>query len=296
MNIVIIGAGSVGMLLASFLAERYHVTLVVRRKEQKDAISANGLIRKNVDGSITKVKVDVETIDTWIPSGFVIVSVKYWQLQKLYANLANQKEETPILFLQNGLAHFEEALKLPQKHIAFGSCQFGAQKENDYTVIHRGIGTLKLAVERGNPSHFQSLKEIEHPLLPVEWVENAEVMLFEKALLNCFINPLTAVLHVKNGELVKNTHTKILLEKIYEELMEAFPEERKRFSFGQVVMLCEKTASNTSSMLQDIKVGKRTEVESIVGAVIRKGKERGKQLPTLETLYYLVLAIEGESK
>jgi len=296
MNIVVIGAGSVGMLMASFLAERYDVTVVVRREEQYQGIHINGLCRKNIDGSTSQRKISVTTELKAIPShSLVIVSVKYAQLQSLYTELAKLSYETPILFVQNGLAHFEEALALPQQHIAFGSCQFGAQKENDWTVIHRGIGPLKLAVERGSQEIFQSLKKVESNLLPLEFVEDAESMLFEKALLNCFINPLTAVLKVKNGELVTNRHTLTLLENIYEELMEAFPEEKERFTFEQVVRLCEKTAANTSSMLQDIQAGRKTEVESIVGAVIRKAKTKGKDLPTLKTLYQLVLAIEGES-
>lgn len=295
MNIVFVGAGSVGMLMASFLAETMDVTVVVRRKEQLDALQTNGLLRKNMNGTITKSSVRVVTSLENIPSNsFVIVSVKYAQLKKVYPELEKLPVHIPILFVQNGLAHFNEALTLPQLTITFGSCQFGAEKENDHTVIHRGIGVLKLAVGRGNPNVLQTFDKVKRELFPIEFVEDAEGMLFEKALLNCFVNPLTTILNVKNGELITNEHTKTLLKRLYEELMEAFPNQREELSFGDVISLCEKTAPNTSSMLQDRLMNRKTEVESIVGAVIKKAEQNGKTVPTLKTLYHLVLALEGE--
>lgn len=295
MKIVIIGAGSVGMLLATFLAETMDVTIVVRRKEQFEAIRSHGLLRKNMDGTLTKKSVKVVTSLKEIPTdSFVIVSVKYAQLETIYPQLKKLSKDTPILFVQNGLAHLESALSLPQKTIAFGSCQFGAQKENDYTVLHRGIGVLKLAVERGNQGVFQFFFDVNSKLFPIELVDDAEGMLFEKALFNCFINPLTTVLNVKNGELIKNLHTKTLLKAMYEELMDAFPEQRKIVSFQDVLSLCEKTATNTSSMLQDRLMNRKTEVESIVGEVIKRAERNRKNTPILETLYQLVLALEGE--
>lgn len=295
MEIVVIGAGSVGMLLSTFLAERYQVTVVARRKEQVEAIRKHGIYRKNLDGTVVKARVKVATNTGDIPAdSVVIVAVKYAHLGEIYPQLEKLPKDIPILFVQNGLAHFEEALKLPQKTIGFGSCQFGAQKENDYSVFHRGIGVLKLAVGRGNQEAFQCFSEIAGERFPVQFEINAEHMLFEKALYNCFINPLTFVLQIKNGELITNRHANNILRELYNECMEAFPEQRDVVTFDQVVSLCEKTASNTSSMLQDRLANRKTEVESIVGAVIQKAKKEGKRLPILQTLYHLVLALEGE--
>jgi len=294
-KIVVIGAGSVGMLMASFLAEHFEVTVIVRRKEQEEAIRKHGIIRRNLDGTVTETFVNVTSGYAEIAGdSLVIVAVKYTHLKDVLPQLEKLSIDMPILFVQNGLAHFEEALKLPQKSIGFGSCQFGAQKENDHTVIHRGVGVLKLAVGRGNHEAYQSLLDVKNGLFPVQWVDDAETMLLEKALYNCFINPLTAILQVKNGDLATNGHARKLLEVLYEECMEAFPEQRKLISFQDVIALCEKTASNTSSMLQDRLMNKKTEVDSIVGAVIKKAEQKGKRLPTLKTLYHLVLAIEGE--
>ena len=298
MRITIIGAGSVGMLIASFLAEQnLNVTLIVRRKEQALEIQKFGLIRKNLDGSFYTAKIQVETDFSSIKEdSLVIVAVKYGQLKPLYKTLKTLNIESPLLFLQNGLAHFQEALRLPQKTIAFGACQFGAEKESDHIVVHRGQGVLKLAVEKGQKELFKKLASTLDGKIQLVMEEDAEQMLFEKALLNCFINPITAIVRMKNGELIENEHTYHLLLNLYDELMEAFPEIKADFQFEDVKNLCIRTAANTSSMLSDRLQMRPTEAETIIGEVIKRAAKREKALPTLNTLYHLLLAIESGEK
>lgn len=297
LNIVVVGAGAVGLLVASFISELHQVTLVTRTKTQKDEIEKNGLVRINLNGSICLNKVnvitDIEQIDE---NSLVIVAVKYNHLKSLYTKLKNLHKDIPLLFLQNGLAHFEEVLQLPQKTIAFSSCQFGAEKINGYTVQHRGIGLFKIAVERGEANSFSFLKQLQNELFPIKFEENAEQMLFEKAFLNCFINPLTAILQVKNGELIENHHTFQLLKSLYDEMIAAFPEQKQKLPFEAVVELCRNTAKNTSSMLSDRLNGRKTEAETILGAVIKKAELKGKTLPTLTALYRIILSIENSGE
>lgn len=293
MEVVVIGAGSVGMLVASFLSEEHNVTLVTRRLQQAEALNRYGLIRKNIDNTISQFSVTArQELPRINASSVVVVAVKYGQLQSVYPLLTSLPENTPLLFLQNGLAHFEDVLTLPQKNIAFGSCQFGAQKENDQMVIHRGNGMLKIAVERGDKEHYSSLIKNDYRNFQLEYAPNAEQMLFEKALLNCFINPLTALLKVKNGYLIDHKPTLHILEQLFLELKTAFPKEMDKFNFDDVTSLCKKTAVNTSSMLADFLHERPSEIETIAGAIIKKAAKRGNELPTLTTLYYLIKAEE----
>lgn len=294
MEIVIIGAGSVGMLVASFLSETNHqVKLIVRREEQASQLQKLGLVRKKLDGSSVNTKIQVSSnLSNISKDSIIIIAVKYEQLKGIYEILNTLHPDTPLLFLQNGLAHLDEATKLQQHTIYFGSCQFGAERENDFTVIHRGQGVLKIALERGSRELLQFFSEIQSDEFSVTFEKNTEEMLFEKALLNCLVNPLTAILKVKNGELVENLHTYKILENLYNELMEVFPEQKAQLQFEDVKNLCLKTARNTSSMLGDILHQRPTEIETIVGEVLKRAEKRGKRIPTLNTLYMLVLAIE----
>ena len=293
-NVVVIGAGAVGMLTASFLSEvGIQVTVVVRRQEQAHELNHQGLTRVNLNGTKIKTKVDAVTSLRAFPhADLVIITVKYGQLHTVYEQLAALPKDIPLLFMQNGLAHYEEALQLQQETIAFSSITFGAQVENSTTVLHRGLGFCQMAIARGDTTVFRELEQLVHQDFSMTITQNAEQMLFEKAVFNSLINPLTAILQVKNGELVTNRNAFILVQTIYQELIEAFPGLEANIDFSDVVALCEKTANNTSSMLADRLNGRKSEIETIVGAILKKALQNGHILPTLRTLYLQVLAIE----
>lgn len=294
MDVAIIGAGAVGQLTASFIAESgMSVTLVARRQGQVDELRSKYLTRVNVDGTKTVQKVASTTKLEELPQqDLIVIAVKYGQLQELYKQLSALPNTVSLLFMQNGLAHFDEALRLPQKNIAFCSVSFGAQLINQTTVQHRGVGACKIAIERGNSDAFNDLLQLSNSLYPVELVANAEQMLFEKAVFNCLINPLTAILQVKNGELVTNKQAFLIMRTLYQELTDAFEGLEQAIPFFKVIDLCEKTASNTSSMLADRMQGKKSEIDTIVGVILEKALANGHDLPTLRTLYHQVLAIE----
>lgn len=96
------------------------VTLVARRQEQVNELNTKQLTRINVDGTKTVQNV-VSTTDlaTLPPQDLLVIAVKYGHLQKLYKQFAALSSDMPLLFMQNGLAHFEEALTLPQKILPF---------------------------------------------------------------------------------------------------------------------------------------------------------------------------------
>lgn len=294
MNVVVIGAGAVGMLMASFLAEvGIDVTVVVRRQEQAHEINQVGLTRVNLNGTQTQRKVNATTkLRELSHPDLVVIAVKYGQLHTVYEELLTLPKDTPLLFIQNGLAHFEEALQLHQETIAFSSITFGAEVKNNTTVVHRGVGMCKIAIARGDNKVFLKLQQIVPRDFTITITQNAEQMLFEKAVLNSLINPLTAILQVKNGELLSNKHAFLLMQTIYKELIDAFPGLEANIAFSEVMELCGKTASNTSSMLADCLYGRKSEIDSIVGVILQKAIHNGHALPTLRTLYHQVLAFE----
>ena len=294
MKVVVVGAGAVGLLTASFFAEAgIDVTVVVRRQEQAQELNNVGLTRVNLDGVKTTRQVHATiSLNTLPRQDLAVIAVKYGQLHTLYGELSVVLKDVPLLFMQNGLAHYEEALQLQQETIAFSSVAFGAQVQNNTTVLHKGLGICKIAAARGNDALFLKLQQIANPSFPLTLVQDAEQMLFEKAVLNCLINPLTAILQVKNGELLTNKQAFLLVQTLYKELLDAFPGLDATVAFSDVVTLCEKTAANTSSMLADRLNGRKSEVDTIVGAILRKALTNGHALPTLRTFYHQILAIE----
>lgn len=289
MKIEIIGAGAVGLLIASYLSEQNADVHLVKRQQQ---VSPHTISRLNTDTTITKdLAVTMSTGISGV-ADLVIIAVKYGQLQSIYEQLQHINDQIPILFVQNGLAHYEEALQLPQRHIAFSSIQFGAQKLTDFHVAHKGVGVTKIAVARGDKQKFTVLENYSTANFPIVFQPNAEEMLLEKALLNCFINPLTAILQVKNGQLIAENKAFQLLKNLYNEIIAVFPQYEKIIQFEQIVALCERTADNTSSMLADRLAKRLTEADTIVLPFLTRAAQQNQQLPILNTLYLLVKAFE----
>lgn len=286
MNFAVIGAGAVGMLTASLLEEAgCGVQLITRRKEQAELINSQG-IRKN--GKVQYIKASTE----WggIPqNAFIFVTVKYAHLPEVIGTLKRLNLDNPVVFMQNGMMHLALLRNLPQKDIAVGIVEHGALKINDAEVKHTGKGIFKFGLLAGDEKRFLPLLSING--IKTEWHKDADKMLLRKVLLNSMINPLTALLSMKNGELLSNPHAYELLKNVYTELYMAFPEMETLLPFEQVTALCASTAENTSSMLADKLAGRTMELDTIVLYTIQRASYT---LPSLQTIYHLLKAAEKE--
>ncbi|WP_084244973.1 2-dehydropantoate 2-reductase [Planomicrobium okeanokoites] len=286
MNFAVIGAGAVGMLTASLLKEAgCGVQLITRRPEQAKQINAKGI---DLDGKIQFI--DAYTEWDRIPANaFILVAVKYGHLPEVIKKLKSNCLDNPVVFMQNGMMHLDSIPNLPQKNIAAGIVEHGALKVDETRVKHTGKGLFKFALLSGDEKRFLPLLNING--VKAEWHPDADKMLFRKVLLNTMINPLTALLSIKNGELLSNPHAYELLKNIYTELYAAFPEIETLLPFEQVTALCASTAENTSSMLADKLAGRPLELDTILLYTIRRSPYT---LPILQTFYHLLKAAEKE--
>ena len=148
------------------------------------------------------------------------------------------------------------------------------------------------------------------------------VMLWKKLAANCVINPLTALHDVENGRVLDVRHggedAEVAVKHILEEVslvasveMESLYEHvasgegvvgssddlrsvREQLSAPAlesfVSQVIADTAQNVSSMLQDVRAGRKTEVRYLNGYVARKGGEHGISCPRNEELCRLVEA------
>lgn len=293
MNVVIAGAGSIGLLLGSFLAEAgMAVTFYVRREEQAQLIRDEGIQRINQDGTASVYDVRATTDIRLLASPALwIVAVKYAGIPDLLAELQRGEVKNPILFVQNGIGHMTLVEKTDLPHIAFATVEHGALRVDDRTVSHNGIGMLTIAPTKGDRQLFDNIGQAHSEKFPVRYHVDAEQIMMRKVFINCMINPLTAILKVENGELLTNDYCRQLFDTLFDELITAFPEMAEVLTYEAVVEVCRKTARNQSSMLADCLAARPMEIDTIVTAVLRKAKERHKSLPFLTMLETMLYAI-----
>ncbi|KAH0607454.1 uncharacterized protein H6S33_002488 [Morchella sextelata] len=131
---------------------------------------------------------------------------------------------------------------------------------------------------------------LECPLLCAEHVPLHELlsMQAEKLAVNAVINPLTVMYDCRNGELLENFHITLTMRLLLQEVSAvlcALPElagvagRETRFAaerlYDVVVRVARATGENWSSMVQDVRGGKQTEVDYINGWVVRRARELG---------------------
>jgi 2-dehydropantoate 2-reductase len=294
MKIGIIGGGAVGLLFAANLAEEFDVTLYVKRKEQETIINSQGIsLRKNDSIQISvavKASIDFEGI---ADNDLIIFAVKQYHLPGIYSAIKELPHEIPLFFLQNGIGHLEMLKGLPNHHLYVGTVEHGSLKYNDNTVVHTGKGKTNAAVFRGNSIPIQLLMH-QSSHFPFQLKPDYEIMLLEKLAVNAVINPLTAVLRVKNGQLIANTDFLGLAESVFKEFILLFPQLKSIITFEDIKAIASNTYGNTSSMLADIKAGRKTEIDAILGVLAEKAKEEHLPVFLIPSLYKMVKGLDSE--
>ncbi|MDL4841275.1 ketopantoate reductase family protein [Aquibacillus rhizosphaerae] len=285
MKIGVIGGGAIGMLVGAHVSLLGHdTTIYVRRKLQKQEIHKHGVI---LQGENFSAPVKSLLIGEWEKSDIFFVCVKQYHLNELLPLI--KKIRSPIVFLQNGMGHLDmiAACKLEQD-IIVGTCEHGAIRKNNYTVLHTGKGKVNLAMLKGYNDNVEALcSTLNGKNFPVVFEKEWHPILAKKLIINAVVNPLTGILQVKNGQLLSNPNFKRIAKKICDEASGVLGLNPVK-EWDNVFAVIKKTKDNDSSMKIDIQNGRITEIEGIVGYLINHASV---DLPYLNFVYETVVAL-----
>lgn len=286
MNIGIIGGGSIGLLMSSYLVNQHDVTLYTHRTAQEINLRKKGLHLQVNSKKAYHRSINANHISDLASHDILFVCVKQPHLQSLLPYLTSVDENTPIVFTQNGMGHIEQIRDLPNP-IYIGIVEHGANRINDVTVNHLGQGKIKIGAYQDKKGQLiDIIRQLDQAPFPFEYAANWQKLLKEKLIVNAVINPLTAIFNVENGALIENVYIKKLAQAICEEVAEALQLDFKS-SWENIQAIAKNTKNNTSSMRADILQNRPTEIESIIGYVLQEGKRK---LPSTTFVYYSILA------
>jgi 2-dehydropantoate 2-reductase len=290
MNIGIIGAGSIGLLFASYLSKAFSVTLYTRTSEQAEEINQNGILLQKGETQ-SRIRMKALPLSMWKGTEELsIIAVKQYQLHPIIAYLT-ELDCIPenLLFLQNGMSHLKLLENIEAANILVGSVEHGASKINSYSVRHNGDGAVNIAIFKGNSATLREFAEDCAEIhFPITIKEDYYQMLVNKLIVNAVINPLTALLRVKNGELITNAFYFSAVKKLFLEISFILNLEDPIKKFRDMMKICKKTGGNQSSMLKDLEAGRRTEVDSILGYLLEEGARQHKTAVNIEIYYHLL--------
>ncbi|KMJ58531.1 hypothetical protein AB685_11690 [Bacillus sp. LL01] len=296
MKVGIIGGGAIGLLYAFHLSKAFPVTLYVKRKEQLQQLNRDGI---NMSHEKEKRNINVQqwNNDTLPNEDIIVVAVKQYALPTILPLLEKCTKDQSVLFLQNGMSHLEMLEKITGPWILLGVVEHGVKKINDHSINWTGKGRTKIAgyqkpIEEHPSAFIEGWMELLGDSFPVEVCHDHQSMMTEKLLVNAVINPLTAIYHVRNGALLTNPYYKKTMGILYEEISFLIEEKERDEMWEHICTICEKTADNWSSMERDIKEGRQTEIEAILGYIRKMANQRGKTVPVTEFIYQAVKGLQ----
>ncbi|MCB1054750.1 MAG: 2-dehydropantoate 2-reductase [Acidobacteria bacterium] len=297
-DVVVLGTGAMACLFASRLATRRRVTLAGTWREQVEHLDRDGVEVLEPDGRSTRRRVSAVDDPRRAPgAALVLVQVKAPATERaaLWARgiLDRSPAKTPglALSLQNGLGNLE----ILERVVGVGRAAQGVTEQAAHVVgpgvvRHAADGPTWLAMRPETADRLETVAELFEAVgLPTRRTGDARTLIWSKLVINCAINPLTALLGVPNGALVEEPRARRLMRRAAEEaatvaralgLELPFPDAGDRAE-----EVCRATAGNRSSMLQDLSRGATTEVDFISGAVVEHGRRVGVATPVNELLW-----------
>ncbi|MDQ0206456.1 2-dehydropantoate 2-reductase [Alkalicoccobacillus murimartini] len=289
MKSMIIGGGSIGLLMAAYIHQAgVDVCLCTRTSKQADALNADGVtlhaegITKNM--SIHSIQLDQAPIEE---ADMLVFAVKSYDLHTVMKQIAPKlKQHQVLLFLQNGMTHVEEASQLENPSIGIGTLSHGALRESATVVRHTGVGELRWANYHKSSSFLtEMMTQMNQEDFVVKEENSWQEVLWSKLLVNVCINPLTALTGVKNGDILASVELKQMMRNVFEEAIQLHPRNPDYIiQWEKVLQVCKQTSQNQSSMLVDLRNKRRTERDSILGYLVRLAQSRNVSIPFIQFL------------
>jgi len=292
-NILLVGTGALATLFAARLSEAGHsVSMLGTWPQGLRALQEHGARIVDANG-IEHAYPVYATDDPREVSGtkYALVLVKSWQTERAARQLKESLASDGLaITLQNGIGNKETLTRdLGTARVALGITTTGATLLGPGLVRAGGDGVLSL-------EQHQALAPLEAALRSSNFnlhiVDDAQSLIWGKLVINAAINPLTALLRVTNGELLSRPNVRKMMAALASETAQVAAAEHVRLPFRNPVSAAEdvarKTASNHSSMFQDIRRGAPTEIDAICGAVTRRAALHGINAPYNRACWQLV--------
>ncbi len=293
MHFLLVGPGALGCLLVSVLARGLagsdnRLSLLDHNPERADFLNRQGILYDLQDQQQRIPITATASPNILAPVDVIIVCVKSYDIPAcLQACRPLLQKGSLLIFMQNGIGHLDGRQLAGQAACAFGTTTEGATLLSRGHVRHAGRGATHLGfLARPDDQAGLLLEKTAQAFsqggLSVSIMENILDRLWAKLFVNVGINALTATLNCNNGSLLTLPGVTARIKAAVAEaeaIARALGISVNDDPFQSTLTVCRNTAKNISSMLQDIRNRRRTEIDAINGALLPYGRQLGIATP-----------------
>jgi 2-dehydropantoate 2-reductase len=313
MRVLVYGAGAVGLGLGSFLQAGGARVAFVGRPATVDALGLHGLERRGRFGAHRTGPDELEAAASLgaLSGGgfdFALVATKSFDSESAARDLAARPAQlgtdARVVVCQNGWGNaevFAAALG--------GSRVYGARVITGFVrpEPHR-VEVTAHAEPVAVGSLFGAPPEGAEPLcaalraggLPAETTQRLAELLWAKLLYNGCLNALGAIFGVRYGALGRSPEARAVMAELAEEIFRVMRAAGHRTRWASAAEflkalyeeLLPPTEEHEPSTLQDLRAGRRTEIDALNGAVVRLAEAHGIDAPVNRTLCGMIRFLE----
>ena len=312
MNVLVIGAGGVGIGLAASVASQGADVSIYARDKTAQTIKENGIKRT---GLFTHFEIDdIPVYETYerIPKNtfdYIFIASKTTANEDIAENLNNHrdilKDTSKIIIFQNGFGNDEYYIKYFNKSQVFSARVITGFRRPERHISEVTVYTEPILLGSLQGESPQPLKEVAELItksgIECRLTDEVDKYLWAKMLYNCTLNPLGAILDKTYGELTENPYTLEIMNRIIDEIFEVIkksnyqtlwdtPDEYRDIFYSKLVL---DTYNHYSSTHQDIQRNIKSEIDSLNGKVIQLAKTNNIDVSTNKIIYNMIKAIES---
>ena len=304
MKIAVIGAGAMGSIYGGHLSLHNEVYLVDTNPDVVCAINEKGVtLEENGEDHVYRPKAVTDT--TGLPEmDLVILFVKaLFSRAALNGNRSLIGKDTYLMTLQNGSGH-EDILQefVPVERIIIGTTEDQGTVLGMAHIRHGGKGGTNLGMLC--PDKEEMLPRLKETLDQCGFCgkihENIQQLIWNKLFVNVALSAVTAVLNVKMGFIAEDPNALAMSKQLLHEAVEVAHalglEADEEHLQQEIIETSRRVPEGITSICADLGAGRRTEVDTISGSVVRAAAKAGIPVPAHEFLVNMVHAMENRQK
>lgn len=304
MNIGIIGAGGVGGYLGGMLAKAGHSVTLIARGAHLEAINRYGLKVIHQKGEfivLVDAKDDSDGVGVMDLVFFTVKTYDTNQALEQIGSMVGQK--TCVVTLQNGVDNHEIISKSVGNNFVLPGSIYIETRIDSPGVIRQSGEVVRVVLGEPNGAITDRLKNIQISLqqsgIQCDISSDIEKSLWTKFLFIASLAGVTAACRERIGKLIDHVEYEQLLFGVMKEI-ELVARAKGVALDGDVVPKAldyVKTSAKdiVASMHIDLELGRRLELESLTGVVVRIAKEKGLNTPLNELLYLILKPHSGST-
>ena len=298
-RIAVVGTGAVGGYFGGMFARAGAPIVLIGRKHFAEAVNSKGLVLDRLHGQeriSAQATVEMSAVRD---CSLILFSVKANDTSATATQMASfVRPDAVVVCLQNGVDNADQVRAAANVAAVPAVVYVAVSVPETGRVKHLARGDLIIGPPSEQTMYLADV--FVRAGIPCRISDNIEGELWLKLLRNCALNAVSALGHVRYGQIVQSDDAKKLMEQIVDEVLAVaratgvvLPGVNDRESGMAAAMeLATQMADAFSSTAQDLNRGRLTEIDALNGYVSRRGAELGIPVPVNHALFTLVKLAE----